>query len=135
MSTQTQRVLAALRHAGTRGITQSDFAPPEGGTVIDGGGRITRVAARIRDLRDLGHGITTGPDRDGFTTYVLTHLKREHGPVLERLPDGWIRTHYCRACDFPGQRPCGPVCPTCGRDAVLTLDYDARPVVAERKAA
>lgn len=132
---QTDRVLKAPRQAGTRGITQSDFTPPEGGTVIDGGGRITRVAARVLDLREKGHGITTGPDRDGFTTYVLTHLKRDHGPVLERLPHGWVRTHYCRACDFAGVRPCGPVCPTCERDAVLTLDYDARPRVAERRAA
>lgn len=132
---QTDRVLAALRQAGARGITQSDFAPPEGGTVLDGGGRITRLAARIRDLRDEGHGIVDAPARDGFKTYVLVHLKREHGPVIEQLQGGWIRTHYCRRCDFPGRRACGPVCPSCGRDAVATLDYDARPVVAERKAA
>jgi Holliday junction resolvase RusA-like endonuclease len=116
--TQNQRVLAALRSAGARGITRHDF---ERDPVIDGGPPILRLARCIGDLEDAGNTIVRGPKRDGVAVYVLTHLKREKPPV-EKLDGGWIRTHYCRRCDFYGERPCGPVCPTCDQPAVLTLD-------------
>lgn len=132
--TQTERVLAALRAAGSRGITQSMFTPPEGGHVIDGQGRITRVAARVRDLRDEGYVIVKGPRRGGFDTYVLTGYPPVR-PVVEQLGGGWIRAHFCRRCDFYYDRPCAPVCPTCGDSARLVDMLDARAVKTERRAA
>jgi hypothetical protein len=59
---QTQRVLAALRHRGAHGITAADFAA---GRVIDGQKPIMRVAARILELRQAGHRIDVIGERDG----------------------------------------------------------------------
>lgn len=136
MSTQTDRVLAALRKAGSRGITASDFTPAEGNHVIDGGGRITRVAARVRDLRDEGYTIVKGPRRAGFDTYVLTGYPPVQGVTVD-LGDGWVRTHNCRRCDFHYERPCGPVCPTCEQPAraIVLLDARGPQTTSERKAA
>ena len=47
--TQTERVLAALEHAGQGGLTQVDFLRFP---TFDGGPPITRLAARIEELRD-----------------------------------------------------------------------------------
>lgn len=69
MNTQTERVLAALRTY-PRGITQVDFLLPD---VIDGGAPITRIGARILELRDAGHMIVSGPRRDKCVTYKLLH--------------------------------------------------------------
>jgi hypothetical protein len=60
--TQQARVLAALRHRGTHGITAADFAA---GRVIDGQKPIMRVAARILELRKEGHRIDVVGERDG----------------------------------------------------------------------
>lgn len=65
--TQTERVLAALRiHLG--GITQVDFLRVP---TIDGGSPITRLAARILELRDDGHPILDAGTRDGCKLYRL----------------------------------------------------------------
>lgn len=66
--TQTDRVLAALTRAGARGITQVDFIRFP---TIDGGPPITRVAARIEELRDSGFKILSGERRDRCVVYRL----------------------------------------------------------------
>lgn len=65
--TQAQRVLLALRRAGDRGITAHDFYA----TPVDNGPRISRVAARVLDLRAQGHVIVPAGERDGHRVYVL----------------------------------------------------------------
>lgn len=65
-NTHRLRVLDALHARGRRGITQADFLGP----VVDGGQVITRVAARVDELRGLGHVVDAV--RDGRQTrYVL----------------------------------------------------------------
>lgn len=64
---QTTRVLRALRRH-PDGITQVDFLLPN---VIDGGRPITRLAARIRDLRTEGEEIVTDGERYGCAVYKL----------------------------------------------------------------
>lgn len=68
MSTQRERVLTALRHAGPTGLTQVDWFAPN---VCDHGPPITRLAARINELRDEGHTITSSGTRCGCAVYVL----------------------------------------------------------------
>jgi hypothetical protein len=46
----------------------ADLLPP---ATIDDGPTITRVGARIKDLRDAGHTIRNAGTRDGFTVYVI----------------------------------------------------------------
>lgn len=132
---QTRRVLDALRTARSqgRGITRNDFEAPNGRPVIDGGPRILRLARCIGDLRDQGHTITSRPGPEGVQIYTLQH--EVVAPVAVEIEHGWTRTHFCRRCDFPGERPCGPVCPTCGGDAIATVSLDARPQQNARRAA
>ena len=68
--TQCERVLKASR--GLRGVTQGDFAGPY---TVDGGPTISRVAARIQDLKDQGHTFDVIGERNGFRVYRL------HGDV------------------------------------------------------
>ena len=74
---QRQRVLASLEAAGPRGITQGDWLS---GLGVDGRGSITRLAARINDLRARGYKIEVGGERNGFAVYKLQ-------PKLELLPE------------------------------------------------
>ena len=64
--TQCERVLKASR--GLRGVTQGDFAGPH---TVDGGPTISRVAARIQDLKDQGHTFDVIGERNGFRVYRL----------------------------------------------------------------
>lgn len=66
--TQATRVLAALARAGDRGVTQGDWLVPGG---ADGAGRITRVAARVEELRSDGIAIAVDGKREGFAVYRL----------------------------------------------------------------
>jgi hypothetical protein len=66
--TQTERVLAALTRAGAHGITAVDFLRFP---TVDGGPPITRVAARIEELRDQGHPISSGERRNKCVVYRL----------------------------------------------------------------
>lgn len=66
--TQTERVLRALQQAGDRGVTQVDFALPD---VVDGLPPITRVAARVKDLREQGHMIVAAGTRQSCRVYTL----------------------------------------------------------------
>ncbi len=66
--TQTERVLAALKAVGPRGVTGYDFSGP---VVIDGGHRVMRVAARVLELREQGHRVASAGWRDGHRVYRL----------------------------------------------------------------
>lgn len=135
--TDKERTLAALRKVGSRGITVRDFDPGKDGHVIDGGSAFTRTHARILDLRKDGYQITTVPGKP-YSRYVLTGYPPVRDRTIVDLGGGWTRTHYCRRCDFVGTRPCGPVCPTCERPAVATVNFDGRYVQVsneEREAA
>jgi hypothetical protein len=76
--TQTQRVLRAL-HDHDDGITQVDFLRPD---VIDGGYPITRLAARIQELRDRGADVFVDGKRDGCTIYRLYDTPEFPPPVV-----------------------------------------------------
>jgi hypothetical protein len=67
MATQKQRVLASLRNAGGRGITQVDWL----GVSPDGGSPILRLPARISELRSDGYTIRNAGLRDSCRVYVL----------------------------------------------------------------
>lgn len=75
---QRKRVLRALQARGPEGISALDFNGL-GGPVIDGGPAITRVGARIHELRDLGYRIHAHRGRAGFAVY---HLATPN-PVVE----------------------------------------------------
>ena len=66
--TQATRVLDSLYRAGERGITQGDWLTVSG---LDGRGRITRVAARVKELRNEGFEIEVAGERFGFAIYRI----------------------------------------------------------------
>lgn len=63
MSAQRDRVLRALQTAGSSGITAADFSGLHG--TPDGQEPITRVAARILELKSAGYNVEALTDRDG----------------------------------------------------------------------
>lgn len=67
---QTERVLVSLRNAGRRGITQVDWSGASGPTP-DEGPPITRLGARILELRKDGHVIQAAGRRQKCRVYVL----------------------------------------------------------------
>jgi hypothetical protein len=76
---QKQRVLAVLRHGS---CTQVDWLAPQ---VIDSGPPITRLAARINELRDDGFDIREAGRRHGCSIYVLA-LKERADVVVPESP-------------------------------------------------
>lgn len=66
--TQTDRVLAALHKLPEHGITQVDFLRFP---TVDGGPPITRLAARIEELRSEGFNIESCERRDKCTVYRI----------------------------------------------------------------
>ena len=80
--TQRERVLAALRRAGERGLTQVDWLLHD---VIDGGPPIVRLPARVDELRQAGHHIEHAGRRNRCVIYRLADLP---APVVSpQLPD------------------------------------------------
>jgi hypothetical protein len=75
--TQAERVLDALRVAGAVGITQRDFHTP----TIDGAAPITRLAARVEELRKAGHRIEGAGKRHRFEVYVLEEETTTFMPI------------------------------------------------------
>lgn len=78
MAGQKARVLAALRSRGAHGITAVDFLLPD---VIDRGKPVTRVAARVLELRQDGHRIVVEGERDGCYVYRLLEDVQDARPV------------------------------------------------------
>jgi hypothetical protein len=60
--TQRERVLRLLRQRGSRGVCAPDFLLPD---IADGGRPITRLAARVAELRAAGHIIVPAGSRGG----------------------------------------------------------------------
>lgn len=76
MGTQATRVSRALDRY-PDGVCQVDFLLPN---VIDGGLPITRLAARVKDLRDAGEAIEVVGERYGCVLYARTRVQPE--PVV-----------------------------------------------------
>src|SRR4030095_15562487 len=71
-------------------LTQVDFLAPN---VIDGYAPITRLAARIKDLRDDGHEIVVDGERYSCAVYKLPQaepvpIPRSEPPTTEELQGG-----------------------------------------------
>lgn len=138
--TQNGRTLALLRARGAEGITAADFDPGPDGHVADGGPRFTRLAARIRDLRDSGWRIAKVDDPAGrFARYVLVSTPPEH-----REPDrhGWYREWQCwhptgpgRVCGAHLHGPIGETCPRGHRAQLADVLDTTTPSHAEEEAA
>lgn len=84
--TQADRVLASLQRAGEHGVTQVDWLRSP---TPDGGPSITRLAARIQDLKDRGYRFEVRGTRAKCAVYVLVESPdasgRLGGPAT--LPD------------------------------------------------
>ena len=92
--TQRHRVLQALRRY-PGGISSIDFLAPD---VIDGGYPITRLAARIKELRSRGAEIFVDGRRNGCAIYrlheaeplpppkVVTPARETDPPALFEVP-------------------------------------------------
>lgn len=85
--TQRDRLLYALRRAGTFGVSTVDAAQGVYGAPI------LRLAARVKELRDEGFDIGTVRLPDGTAKYVLVEASRsrnvevvEHPPALAGVP-------------------------------------------------
>lgn len=81
------RVLAAMRSYGS--VTPKSFLAP----TVDGGDEITRVAARVNELRDAGYSIETVMDRSAkgkrFARYYLRGEPEASGVSSDPIePDG-----------------------------------------------
>jgi hypothetical protein len=75
---QRARVLAALRSRGADGVCSVDFLLPD---VLDGGSPITRLAARMLELREDGHEIQVIGEKHGCAVYRLMRDAQDARPV------------------------------------------------------
>ena len=98
--TQRDRVLVALKRAGRRGLTQIDFHAPH---VVDGGTPITRLAPRIREMREQGHQIISRRD-NGLARYVLVPPPRRRTMPVDVDVDA-------RQLELPAPPPASPFDP------------------------
>jgi len=74
-----------LRNAGQRGITQVSFLGP---MTCDGGPPITRLAARIGELREEGYKVGQNGRRDKCVVYVLAGAEAvPPPPIVESVPE------------------------------------------------
>jgi hypothetical protein len=80
LTPQQARVLCALRFRGAVGISQVDFLLPD---VVDGGKPITRVPARIKELKEAGYTIRDAGRRDRCKVFRL--FEPLHEPL--QLPE------------------------------------------------
>lgn len=80
---QKDRVLLHLVRAGSRGVHQGEWLQHGG---ADGLGRITRLAARIDELREIGMDIRTEGLRDGFGVYRYYPARVEPAPPQQEAP-------------------------------------------------
>ena len=82
--TDRDRVLRHLQKYGSLSPLEFDGSRP----VVDGGKPIKRVAARVKELRDMGFPILT-QRKNGMGFYVLpgSPYEHEHWPVDEVVDD------------------------------------------------
>lgn len=83
--TQTDRVLASLKRAGERGVTAADWSGVR--DTPDGGPPIPRFAARVMELRSMGHRVEPRGWRDRCRVQVLVPALERPAPV-EQGSDG-----------------------------------------------
>jgi hypothetical protein len=86
---QRARVLAALRSRGAHGVCSVDFLLPD---IVDGGKPITRLAARMLELREDGHEIQVIGDRHGCAVYRLMRDAQDQprpNPMPTEVPEGF----------------------------------------------
>jgi len=117
---QRLRVLAALRGRGPRGVRQADFLDP----VIDGEGRITRLSARIGELRDRGHVIEATMDGPA-ARYVL--IDRQLGPRRVSGTPSSKRPRAQAAPASPAKPPGLKYRPPCPYDRHRPTDWQTSP--------
>jgi hypothetical protein len=82
--TQAERVLKALMRRGAQGIDATDFMLPG---VIDGWPPVTRLAARIFELKGRGHDVVVVGERHGCSVYALSADAREVAEAASREPE------------------------------------------------
>jgi uncharacterized lipoprotein YddW (UPF0748 family) len=80
---QADRVLMSIVQAGSQGVTQGQWLQTGG---IDGLGVISRVAARVDELKDDGLNIVTEGKRDGYAVYKLRAAPRRVVEATEEPP-------------------------------------------------
>lgn len=110
--TQCERVLRALELSGRRGVCQVDFLAPN---VIDGGEPITRLAARVSDLKRDGHSIHYAGSRNKTRVYRLLssfYDERPHGcwewnGSVHKVGYGTINMEYAHRVIY--EREVGPI--------------------------
>lgn len=92
--TQRDRVLRALQLVGERGVTQADWLRQP---TPDGGPPITRLAARVEELRET-HEIVVNGRRDSCAVYVLRSKVHRCMGCFEELvePAADQRCGFCR---------------------------------------
>lgn len=94
--TQSARVLAALRRGP---VNTTDFAQLP---VIDGWKPVLRIAARIFDLQQQGHRITTSRRSNGTVDYILADDVEEDGVTTAvETPEGTDPTSAIPPCAMP----------------------------------
>jgi hypothetical protein len=77
---QRERVLRSLQTAGPLGVCQADWLGRFNGSgTPDGGAPITRLAARVEELRGDGWPVVARGKRDGFQVYVLAQPAVDEG--------------------------------------------------------
>lgn len=85
--TQKDRVLETLKAVGIRGVTQVDFIRYP---TADGGPPITRLAARIDELKQDGHVIATRGTRDKCVVYTLVATPEALEPIHKGDQEGQL---------------------------------------------
>jgi hypothetical protein len=80
--TQKERVLKSLRASGEHGITQADWSGAFGPTP-DGGPPITRLAARVLDLKQDGYQINRKASDDLRNLCRVYYLRTQQPIVVE----------------------------------------------------
>lgn len=68
LSPQNRRVIKLAQQRGHNGFCAVDFLAP---WVADGGSPITRLAARVAELKAMGYEFDDGGRRNGTKVYVL----------------------------------------------------------------
>jgi len=90
MSPTCRRILAALEHAGPRGLTTAQLCQPEAGGV--------RFSARVMELREAGYEIDDRCVRKGSWRYWLRSTPTL---VVDEHPDRpFVIDGFCWACAF-----------------------------------
>lgn len=92
---QRDKILAALRAAGSRGLSTSEMLRCGG----------FRYSSRLRELRQQNHVITSEPVGNGCFKYVLHHEAPDPAPLPDRAAAVERQLHDKALPLFAGVRP------------------------------